>query len=73
MRSIVIWDEAEDTDKYSDGPIFFFLLLPGCQRGGKSAYTNKIHYDHSFDMKTMKRIFNVRLCWEARQIPRRRI
>jgi hypothetical protein len=55
----VIWDEAEDTDKYSDGPIFFFLLSPLAKGGGKTAYTNKIHYDHSSTLKTIEEIFNV--------------
>lgn len=55
----VIWDEAEDTDQYSDGPIFFFLLSPLAKGGGKRAYTNKIHYDHSSTLKTIEEIFNV--------------
>jgi len=55
----VIWDEAEDTDQYSDGPIFVFLLSPLAKGGGKRAYTNKIHYDHSSTLKTIEEIFNV--------------
>jgi phosphatidylinositol-3-phosphatase len=55
----VIWDEAEDTDQYSDGPIFVFLLSPLAKGGGKRAYTNKIHYDHSSTLKTIEEIFKV--------------
>ncbi|MGA3091864.1 MAG: alkaline phosphatase family protein [Terriglobales bacterium] len=55
----VIWDEAEDTDQYSDGPIFVFLLSPLAKGEGKTAYTNKIRYDHSSTLKTIEEIFNV--------------
>jgi len=55
----VIWDEAEDTDQFSDGPIPVFLLSPFAKGGGKTAYTNSIHYDHSSTLKTMQEIFGV--------------
>ena len=55
----VIWDEAEDTDQYSDGPIPVFLLSPFAKGGGKTAYSNTIHYDHSSTLKTIEEIFGV--------------
>lgn len=56
---IIVWDEAEDTDQFSDGPIPFFLLSPFAKGGGKRPYSNSIHYDHSSTLKTFQEIFNV--------------
>jgi phosphatidylinositol-3-phosphatase len=56
---IITWDEAEDTDQFSDGPIPFFLLSPFAKGGGKSPYSNSIHYDHSSTLKTLQEIFHV--------------
>ena len=55
----IIWDEAEDDGQFSDGPIGFFLLSPFAKGGGKKAYSNSIHYDHSSTLKTLQEIFNV--------------
>ena len=55
----VIWDEAEDSDQYSDGPISLILLSTLAKGEGKRAYTNKIHYDHSSTLKTIEEIFKV--------------
>jgi hypothetical protein len=55
----ILWDEAEDSDPYSDGPIGLYLLSPFAKGGGRSAYTNQIHYDHSSTLKTIEEIFNV--------------
>lgn len=55
----IIWDEAEDSGKFSDGPIGMFILSPFAKGGGKKAYTNSIHYDHSSTLKTLEEIFNV--------------
>lgn len=56
---LIIWDEGEDSDEFSDGPIGMFLLSPFAKGGGKSAYTNHIHYDHSSTLKTLEEIFHV--------------
>ncbi len=56
---IITWDEAEDTDQFSDGPIPLFLLSPFAKGGGKTAYSNSIHYDHSSTLKTIEEIFGV--------------
>jgi hypothetical protein len=56
---IITWDEAEDTDQFSDGPIPFFLLSPFAKGGGKRPYSNSIHYDHSSTLKTFQEIFHV--------------
>ncbi len=56
---IITWDEAEDTDQFSDGPIGFFLLSPFAKGRGKTAYSNSIHYDHSSTLKTVEEIFGV--------------
>jgi len=56
---IIVWDEAEDTDQFSDGPIPFFLLSPFAKGGGKRPYSNSIHYDHSSTLKTLQEIFHV--------------
>ena len=55
----IIWDEAEDNGPYSDGPIGMFLLSPFAKGGGKTAYSNNIHYDHSSTLKTLQEIFQV--------------
>ena len=55
----ITWDEAEDTDQFSDGPIGMFLLSPFAKGGGKTAYSNSIHYDHSSTLKTIEEIFGV--------------
>jgi phospholipase C len=56
----VIWDEAEDNGKYSDGTIGFFLLSPFAKGGGKTGYSNSIHYDHSSTLKTIEEIYGIR-------------
>jgi hypothetical protein len=33
----IIWDEAEDNGKFSDGPIGMFILSPFAKGGGKKA------------------------------------
>jgi len=55
----IIWDEAEDDAQFSDGPIGFFLLSPFANGGGKKAFSNSIHYDHSSTLKTLEEIFHV--------------
>ncbi len=55
----IIWDEAEDTDQYSDGPVSFFLLSPFAKGKGKTLYTNQVHYDHRSTLKTIEEIFKV--------------
>jgi phosphatidylinositol-3-phosphatase len=55
----IIWDEAEDSGKFSDGPIGMFLLSPFAKGGGKKAFSNSIHYDHSSTLKTLQEIFGV--------------
>jgi hypothetical protein len=55
----IIWDEAEDSGAFSDGPVGMFLLSPFAKGGGKAAYSNSIHYDHSSTLKTLQEIFQV--------------
>jgi len=55
----IIWDEAEDSGQFSDGPVGMFLLSPFAKGGGKRAYSNSIHYDHSSTLKTLQEIFQV--------------
>jgi hypothetical protein len=55
----IIWDEAEDSGEFSDGPIGMFLLSPFAKGRGKRAYSNSIHYDHSSTLKTLQEIFQV--------------
>lgn len=55
----IIWDEAEDSGKFSDGPIGMFLLSPFAKGGGKKPFSNSIHYDHSSTLKTLQEIFHV--------------
>jgi phosphatidylinositol-3-phosphatase len=54
----IIWDEAEDSGKFSDGPIGMFLLSPFAKGGGKKPFTNSIHSDHSSTLKTLQEIFH---------------
>jgi phospholipase C len=56
----IVWDEGEDSGAYSDGPIGMFILSPFAKGGGTSAYSNKIHYDHSSLLKTLEEIYNVK-------------
>jgi hypothetical protein len=60
----IIWDEAEDSGAFSDGPIGMFLLSPFAKGGGKKAYSNSIHYDHSSTLKTLQASFCAR-AWRA--------
>jgi hypothetical protein len=55
----IIWDEAEDSGAYSDGPVGMFLLSPFAKGSGKTAYSNSIPYDHSSTLKTLQEIFHV--------------
>jgi len=55
----IIWDEAEDSGAFSDGPIGMFLLSPFAKGGGRRAYSNSIHYDHSSTLRTLQEIFQV--------------
>jgi hypothetical protein len=55
----IIWDEAEDSGAYSDGPIGVFLLSPFAKGSGKSEYSNSIYYTHSSTLKTVEEIFGV--------------
>jgi hypothetical protein len=55
----IIWDEGEDSGEFSDGPIGMFLLSPFANGGGKKAYSNSNHYDHSSTLKTLQEIFHV--------------
>ena len=55
----IIWDEAEDSGKFSDGPIGMFILSPFAKGGGKKAFSNSIHHDHSSTLKTLQEIFRV--------------
>jgi hypothetical protein len=56
----IIWDEAEDSGNFSDGPIGMFLLSPFAKGGGKKFYSNSILYDHSSTLKTLEEIFGVK-------------
>ena len=56
---IIVWDEAEDSGAFSDGPIGMFILSPFAKGCGQKAYTNIIHYDHSSTLKTLQEIFQV--------------
>ena len=51
----ILWDEAEDSGAFSDGPIGMFVLSPFAKMG----YENTIHYDHSSMLKTFQEIFGV--------------
>jgi hypothetical protein len=51
----ILWDEAEDSGSFSDGPIGMFVLSPFA----KTNYSNTIHYDHSSMLKTFQEIFGV--------------
>ncbi len=52
----IVWDEGEDSGKYSDGPIGMFLLSPFAKVG----FSNKVHYDHSSLLKTVQEILGVK-------------
>jgi hypothetical protein len=67
---IIVWDEAEDSEQFSDGPIGFFLLSPFAKGGGKMPYSNRIHYDHSSTLKTLEEIFGVRPLLERAADPK---
>jgi hypothetical protein len=56
----IVWDEGEDSGKFSDGPIGMFVLSPFAKGGGTKAYSNSIHYDHSSLLKTIQEIFKVK-------------
>ena len=56
---IIVWDEAEDSGQFSDGPIPFLLLSPFAEGSGRAGYSNSIHYDHSSTLKTLEEIFHV--------------
>ena len=66
----IIWDEAEDSGNFSDGPIGMFLLSPFAKAGGKKPYSNGIHYDHSSTLKTLEEIFSVKPLLGAAADPR---
>ena len=51
----ILWDEAEDSGAFSDGPIGMFVLSPFA----KTDYSNTIQYDHSSMLKTFQEIFGV--------------
>jgi hypothetical protein len=51
----ILWDEAEDSGAFSDGPIGMFVLSPFA----KTNFSNTIHYDHSSMLKTFQEIFGV--------------
>jgi hypothetical protein len=36
-----------------------FVLSPFAKGGGKTAYSNSVHYDHSSLLKTLQEIYNV--------------
>jgi hypothetical protein len=55
----IIWDEAEDSGAFSDGPVGMFLLSSFAKGRGKTAFSNSIHYDHSSTLKTLQEIFQV--------------
>ena len=55
----IIWDEAEDSGDFADGPIPMFLLSPLAKGEGKAPYSNSIHYTHSSTLKTIQEIFGV--------------
>jgi hypothetical protein len=56
----VVWDEGEDSGTFGDGPIGMFVLSPFAKGGGKTSYSNSVHYDHSSLLKTVQEIFNVK-------------
>lgn len=57
---VIVWDEAEDSGAFGDGPIGFFILSPFAKGGGQKEYTNFIHYDHSSTLKTFEEIFGLK-------------
>jgi phosphatidylinositol-3-phosphatase len=52
----IVWDEAEDSSPFQDGPIPMFVL----SSFAKTNYQNSIHYDHSSMLKTFQEIFGVK-------------
>jgi hypothetical protein len=52
----IIWDEAEDSGSFSDGPIGLFVLSPFAKGDG---YENSIHYTHGSTLRTFQEIFGV--------------
>jgi hypothetical protein len=56
---IIVWDEAEDSGQFADGPIPMFLLSPLAKGRGVAPYSNSIHYTHSSTLKTIQEIFGV--------------
>ena len=55
----ILWDEAEDSGEFSDGPIPMFVLSPHAKGKGDKPYSNAIHYTHSSTLKTIQEIFDV--------------
>ena len=55
----IIWDEAEDSGPFADGPVGMFILSPFAKGGGKKPFSNSIHHDHSSTLKTLQEIFHV--------------
>jgi len=55
----IVWDEAEDSGAFSDGPIGMFILSPFAKGHGERPYQNFIHYDHSSMLKTIEEIFGL--------------
>jgi len=52
----IIWDEAEDSGSFSDGPVGLFVLSPFAKGDG---YENSIHYTHGSTLRTFQEIFGV--------------
>lgn len=52
----IIWDEAEDSGDFSDGPVGMFVLSPFAKGDG---YENSIHYTHGSALRTFQEIFGV--------------
>jgi phosphatidylinositol-3-phosphatase len=55
----ITWDEAEDSDQFSDGPIPMFVISKFAKGEGQTEYRNSIHYTHSSTLKTIEEIFGV--------------
>jgi phosphatidylinositol-3-phosphatase len=55
----ITWDEAEDSDQFSDGPIPLFVISKFAKGEGQTEYRNSIHYTHSSTLKTIQEIFGV--------------
>lgn len=52
----IIWDEAEDSGSFSDGPVGMIVLSPFAKGGG---YQNFIHYTHGSALRTFEEIFGI--------------